>query len=361
MSRPIHFASDNYASVHPEVIAAIAAANDGHDVAYGADAATAAFDAAVAATWGDHAVGFPVFNGTGANVISLMALSPRWGGVVASEHAHLHNDENGAPERVGSLKILAVPSTDGRVAPAQLSRFAADLGDPHRAQPLVLSVSQSTELGTVYSIDELHDLTEAAHALGMRVHLDGARLANAAVHLGVSLAEASAGADILSFGGTKNGALLGEAVVVLAEDLVDSLAHDLPFLRKQTMQLGSKMRFVSAQLGALLTSTDWVGMPLWRRNAAHANAMATRLRHALDPLAEAGSLTFSQATEANAVFAVMRRTVADAVRASYRFYDWQAGPYPGTVEVRWMCAWDTSEEDVDAFAATVADACDRVR
>ncbi|MDN4483396.1 threonine aldolase family protein [Demequina lignilytica] len=360
MSRPIHFASDNYAAVHPEVMEAIAEANVGHDVAYGADAATAAFDAAIAATFGDDALGFPVFNGTGANIVSLMALSPRWGGVVASEHAHINVDENGAPERVGGLKILALPSVDGRLQPEQLARYAGDLGDEHRAQPVVLSVTQSTELGTVYSLEDLRELMHAAHALGMRVHLDGARIANAAAALGVPLAEAVAGADVLSFGGTKNGAMLGEAVVVLAEDLRAPLAHDLPYLRKQTMQLGSKMRFVSAQLTALLTSTGGSGEPLWHRNASHANAMAARLRAALQPAAASGVLTFTQATESNAVFAVLPRRAAAAVRARFRFYDWQAGPDADSVEVRWMCAWDTREEDVDGFAATVLAACEEL-
>lgn len=354
MSTPaVHFASDNYAAVHPEVMAAIAQANHGHDLAYGADATTEAFDAAIAQCFGDHALGFPVFNGTGANIVSLMALSPRWGGVVASEHAHIHNDENGAPERVGGLKVLALPSADGRLTPEQLSRYAGDLGDPHRAQPLVLSMTQSTELGTVYSLEEMAALTHAAHALGMRVHVDGARIANAAARLGVGLAQACAGADILSLGGTKNGAMLGEAVVILAEDLRDQLAHDLPYLRKQTMQLGSKMRYVSAQLTALLTSTDASGEALWLRNARHANAMAGRLRSALGDLAGAGVLRFTQATEANAVFVELPRAVADRVRGTYRFYDWQPGSTPATVEVRLMCAWDTAPEEVDAVAGAV--------
>ncbi|WP_062517450.1 threonine aldolase family protein [Demequina gelatinilytica] len=356
MNRTVHFASDNYAAVHPEVMAAMAAANEGHDVAYGADLATAAFDAAIASTFGDHALGFPVFNGTGANIVSLMALSPRWGGVVASEHAHIHNDENGAPERVGGLKILPLPSADGRLTPDQLARYAGDLGDTHRAQPVVLSVTQSTELGTVYSLEQMAELTYAAHELGMRVHMDGARLANAAAALGVDLATAVSGADVLSFGGTKNGAMLGEAVVVLAEDLRGSLEHDLPYLRKSTMQLGSKMRYVSAQLTALLTSTDVSGEPLWHRNAAHANAMAARLRAALAPLADAGALRFTQDTQSNAVFVELPRAAADAVRAAFRFYDWQPGTAPDSVEARWMCAWDTTPEDVDGFAAAVQQA-----
>ena len=350
MNHPIHFASDNYAAVHPEVMDAIAAANAGHDVAYGADAATAAFDAAVAATWGDDALGFPVFNGTGANVMSLMALSPRWGGVVASQHAHINTDENGAPERVGGLKILPLPAADGRLSPDQLARYAGDLGDEHRAQPVVLSVTQSTELGTVYSLEQMRDLTYAAHELGMRVHMDGARIANAAAALGVSLAQVTAGADLLSFGGTKNGAMLGEAVVILAPELRERLAHDLPYLRKQTMQLGSKMRYVSAQLTALLTSTDDAGAPLWRRNAGHANAMAAHLRERLAPLAERRILRFTQPTEANAVFVEMPRSMAAQLRQDRRFYDWQPGTTADTVEVRLMCAWDTRPEACDELA-----------
>ncbi|MFN3866418.1 MAG: threonine aldolase family protein [Demequina sp.] len=346
-----HFASDNYASVHPEVLAAISDVNVGHDEAYGADAATAAFNAAVAAEFGEHAVGFPVFNGTGANVVSLMALSPRWGGVVASEHAHIHRDENGAPERVGGLKILSVPAPDGRIDPSSIEAWAADIGDEHRAQPLVLSVTQSTELGTVYDLERLAELVLRAHGLGMRVHVDGARIANAAAALGVSLAQACGGADVLSLGGTKNGAMGAEAVVVLAPDLRDRLAAELPHLRKSTMQLGSKMRFASAQLTALLASRDAAGDPLWLRNARHANAMATLLRAELEPLAAEGVLRFTQPTEANAVFVEMPRAMAARLRETVRFYDWQPGSTAGAVEVRLMCAWDTIPADCEEFGA----------
>lgn len=352
----IHFASDNYAAVHPEVMDAMSAVNIGHDAAYGADAATAAFDAAIAAEFGDHAQGFPVFNGTGANVISLMALSPRWGGVVASEHAHIHRDENGAPERVGGLKILEVPAPDGRIDASSLDAWAADMGDEHRAQPMVVSLTQSTELGTVYSLEALAALVERAHALGMRVHVDGARLANAAAALGVSLSQACAGADVVSLGGTKNGAMGAEAVVVLAPDLRERFAADLPYLRKSTMQLGSKMRYTSAQLTALLTSKDDAGEPLWRRNAAHANAMAALLRTRLEPLAAAGTIRFTQATEANAVFVEMPRALAEHTRQRFRFYDWQPGSTPDMVEVRLMGAWDTRVDDCDAFAELIGTA-----
>lgn len=352
----MHFASDNYATVHPEVLTALAVVNDGHQISYGGDPATEALHETVAHAFGAHARVFPMLTGTGANVAALMAMSPRWGAVVASPQAHIHTDENGAPERVGGLKILEVPAERGRISPQALDRWAGNLGDEHRAQPLVLSVTQSTELGTVYPLEDLAALTARAHELGMRVHVDGARLANAAATLGVTLAEACAGADVLSFGGTKNGAMLAEAVIVLAEDLADSLAHDLTYLRKTTMQLSSKMRYVSAQLTALLAMPEGGGEPLWLRNASHANAMAVRLRERLGAPSEAGLLSFSRPTEANAVFAVLPRAAADAVRTSWRFYDWGDGPSPELVEVRWMCAWDTAPDAVDAFAADLTEA-----
>jgi threonine aldolase len=350
-SARIHFASDNYASVHPEVLAAMASADGGHQSAYGADDVTKAFNAAIRDTFGEQAVAFPTFNGTGANVVALMGLSPRWGGVVASEHAHINVDEGGAPERVGGLKILPLPSEDGRLYPSQLDRYVGDLGDEHRAQPLVLSVSQSTELGTVYPPDHLREVVDVAHSHGMRVHVDGARIANAAAALGVSLLEACGGADVLSLGGTKNGAMLGEAVVILSPDLVDSMGADVPYLRKQTMQLGSKMRYISAQLTALLTSTDSTGDPLWLRNARHANAMAASLRDELEWLSNDGWLGFTQATEANAVFVDMPGALAEKLRRSYHFYDWQPGSEASSLEVRLMCAWDTPASAVQDFGA----------
>ncbi len=352
----IHFASDNYASVHPEVAAAMTAADGEHQPAYGADASTAEFDEAIKSMFGPHALGFPVFNGTGANVVSLMAVSPRWGGVVASEYAHIHNDEGGAPERVGGLKILELPAPDGRLLPAQLDRYVGDFGDFHRAQPAVLSLTQSTEVGTVYSVQDIRALVDAAHARGMKVHVDGSRLANAAASLGVSLKDACGGADILSLGGTKNGAMLGEAVVILNPELAETLGRDMPYVRKMTMQLGSKMRYVSAQLTALMTSTDEAGDALWLRNARRANGTAARLRDGLAPLALSGAIQFTQDTQANALFVEMPRTLAEKLRQNVRFYDWQAGRSDETVEVRLMTAWDTTEESVDAFVSLVNEA-----
>lgn len=343
------FASDNYAPAHPEVMAAVVAANSGHARAYGADPWTDALRERARELFGERATIHPVFNGTGANVLSLMAMTRRWNGVVTSRWAHVNTDENGAPERVGGLKLLTVDAPDGRLTPAAVARYAGDLGDVHRAQPTVLSLTQCTELGTVYGVEELRALADAAHAHGMHVHLDGSRLANAAAHLGTDLRAITTdvGVDVLSLGGTKNGALLGEAVVVIEPEATGDAAR---YLQKSTMQLASKMRFVSAQLLALLGEPG-DDDPLWRRNAAHANAMAARLRAAVEGLVEV-----TQPTEANAVFAVVPRAAADAVRARYPFYDWSATADPERVEVRWMCAWDTTPEDVDAFAAALADA-----
>ncbi|PJI90948.1 threonine aldolase family protein [Luteimicrobium subarcticum] len=339
------FASDNYAGAHPEVLAALVAANDGHAVSYGDDPWTDRLQDVVRGHFGPRATAYPVFNGTGANVVALATALPRWGAVVTPSTAHVAVDENGAPERVGGLKLLTVDTPDGRLTPELLDREAWGWGDAHRAQPLGVSVSQSTELGTTYTVDALRELVEHAHRLGMVVHVDGARLSNAAAHLGVGLGELTTdlGVDVVSLGGTKNGLVLGEAVVVLNPDVGDGIEY----VRKMTMQLGSKLRFVSAQLVALY------GSDLWRTSAAHANAMATRLRAGL---AGVEGVVPTRPTESNAVFAALAPDAADRVRERFRFYDWDARRDDGLVEVRWMCAWDTTEADVDAFVDAVAGA-----
>lgn len=338
------FASDNYAGVHPEILEAIATANGGHAAAYGDDPYTGHLQAVVRSHFGEQAEAFPVFNGTGANVIALQALVPRWAGVVCAQSAHVNTDENGAPERVGGLKLLTVPAGDGKLTPALVDEQAWGLGNVHRAQPLALSLTQSTELGTVYRPDELGALCEHAHGLGMRVHLDGARLANAAAFLGVPLRELTtdAGVDVLSFGGTKNGLLLGEAVVVLDPAATTGLGY----LRKATMQLASKMRFLSAQLVALLEGD------LWLRSAAHANEMARRLSRAVEGVP---GVRLTQPTEANAVFAVLPPAAVEVARDRFTFHDWDHR----SGEVRLMCAWDTTPGDVDDLVATLRHALDR--
>ena len=332
------FASDNYAGVHPEVLDALATANGGHQIAYGEDEYTEHLGVVMAQHFGDDIEVFPVFNGTGANVLSLQSMLPRWGGVICASTAHVNNDESTAPETVGGFKLLTVPALQGKLTPTLIDQQAHGRGDEHRAQPLVVTITQSSELGTIYTPDEVSAISSHAHSLGMTVHLDGARISNAAASLSVpfSAFTRDAGVDIVSFGGTKNGLMGAEAIVVLNPEAV----HGLIYLRKMNMQLASKMRFVSAQLIALLEGD------LWSRSATHANAMATRLRAALE---DVHGVNFTQPTQANGVFATLPLGVADELRKEFRFYDWN----PATGEVRWMCAWDTTEGDVDRFAAAV--------
>lgn len=350
MSTPLHdpgwrgFASDNYAGVHPAVLDALTLANGGHQVAYGEDVYTARLQDVVRSHFGQQAEAFPVFNGTGANVVGLTSVLPRWGAVVTSGTAHIHTDEAGAPERVTGLKLLTVPTPDGKLTPDLLEREAWGWGDEHRAQPLAVSITQSTELGTLYTPHEIRAIADLAHGHGMAVHLDGARIWNAAAALDLPFRTftTDVGVDVLTFGGTKNGLLGTEAVIVLDP----TRAAGLGYLRKLTMQLTSKMRFASAQLLALFADD------LGRRSAAHANAMARLLRTRLEEgLAEGtvDGLTFTQPTQANAVFASLPAGVADRIRARVRFYDWDRT----RSEVRWMTAWDTTEADVDAFVEVI--------
>ncbi|MEV4668379.1 threonine aldolase family protein [Microbacterium sp. LWO12-1.2] len=339
------FASDNYSGIHPEVLAAIAEANDGHQGAYGSDVYTARLQEVFQEQFGDGVEAFPVFNGTGANVTGLQSMLPRWGAVIAASTAHINVDEGGAPEKIGGFKLLTVPTEDGKLTPELIDREAWGWGDEHRAQPLVVSITQSTELGTLYTAEEIRAIADHAHERGMKLHLDGARLSNAAAALDLPLRAFTrdAGVDVLSFGGTKNGAMLGEAVVVLNPAASDGLVYS----RKFNMQLSSKMRFVSAQLIALLEGD------LWLRNARHANAMAARLRGEIEAGIAAGSIngvSFTQPTQSNGVFATVPDGVADALRESFRFYDWDAARN----EVRWMCSFDTHESDVDAFVTELS-------
>lgn len=333
-----NFASDNYAGAHPEVIAAIVEANGGHQVAYGGDVYTERLRELVRETFGPDAQAFPVFTGTGANVTALMSVLPRWGTVLTTSTAHIHTDEAGAPGGGSGLKLLTVPAPEGKLTPELIDEATLGWGDDHRAQPLAVSITQPTEVGTLYSVAEIRAIADHVHERGMVLHMDGARVANAAAGLGVGFREftTDAGVDILSFGGTKNGLLYGEMVIVLTPQVAEGLVY----LRKLTMQLGSKMRFLSAQLIALLTDG------LWLRSASHANAMAKRLR---DGLLDAPGLEFTHATEANAVLVILPPGVAERLHERYSFYDWN----PASGEVRWMTAFDTTEADVDEFVAAV--------
>lgn len=329
------FASDNYAGVHPEILEAIGRANGGHQVAYGADVYTQHLQEVFQNHFGGDATAYPVFNGTGANVISLQAMTERWDAVICAESAHINVDEGGAPERVGGLKLLPVPTPLGKLTPGLVDLQAWGWGNEHRAQPKVVSITQSTELGTLYSVDEIAAVVEHAHARDLLVHLDGARIANAAAALGVPLRAftTDVGVDVVSFGGTKNGMMLGECVVVLSPDSV----RGMPFLRKLSMQLASKMRFVSVQFDALLSGD------LWLRNASHANAMAARLEAAVG---DVDGVEVQRPVEANSVFAILPVAVTGRLQRRYPFYVWDEG----SGEVRWMTSFDTTEADVDGFA-----------
>lgn len=330
------FASDNYSGIHPAVLEAIAAANVGREPAYGGDSITARLQQTFHRHFGEQAEAFPVFNGTGANVVALAAMTTRFGAVVCTSTAHIHVDECGAPERVGGVKLLTIPTHDGKLTPELIDLEARGMDDVHRAQPQVVSITQTTELGTAYTVQEIGAICDHAHSLGLSVHLDGARIANAAAHLDVPLRAftTDAGVDVVSFGGTKNGLMLGEAVVVLNPDA----APHLDYVRKSSAQLASKMRFVSAQFEALL------GTDLWLENSTHANAMAQRLANGLE-----GLVVMPRPVQANAVFVRLPRAVIDDLRGTYQFYDWDE-----TVgEVRWMTAWDHTPDEVDAFVSDV--------
>jgi threonine aldolase len=332
------FASDNYAGVHPEILEAIAVANGGHQVSYGEDVYTEHVQDVFRAHFGEQAAAYPVFNGTGANVVGLQAMTERWDAVICAETAHVNVDECGAPEKVAGLKVLTLPTPDGKLTPELIAGHAWGWGDEHRAQPRVVSFAQSTELGTCYTPEQIAAISEQAHRHGMKVHLDGSRLANAAATLKLPMRAftTDAGVDVLSFGGTKNGMLMGEAVVVLEPSAV----RGMPFLRKAGMQLASKMRFISVQFEALLAGD------LWLRSASRANEMARRLAEAVRGL---DGLRITQAVEANAVFAILPRDVTERLQKRFRFYTWNER----TGEVRWMASFDTTEADIDAFAEAI--------
>jgi threonine aldolase len=333
------FASDNSATIHPEVLAAIARVNVGHTFGYGHDEYTLSVERRVANEFGSDASAFFVFNGTGANVLSLRAACRRFEAVICAETAHLNVDECGAPEVIAGVKVLTVPGVDGKLTPELVESRIARVGDEHAVQPHLVSISQCTELGTLYTADEVRELADVAHAHHLLLHVDGARLSNAAAALGVGLREAAAGADVVSFGGTKNGLLGAEAVVLLNPEL----AHDFLYVRKQSMQLASKMRFLAAQFDALISDE------LWLRCARHANTMAARLA---DAVSDVPGVQITRPVQANAVFAIVPSEAISSLQREYPFYVWDES----IGEVRWMCSWDTTEEDLEGFAAAVRDA-----
>lgn len=334
MSERRAFASDNWAGAHPEVLAAVAEANRGHVHAYGDDPWTERAVERFREHFGDQAEVFWAFNGTGANVTALQACVQPFGAVICPATAHINTDECGAPERfLGGGKLLTVPTPDGKLTPELVAPLLTGFGNEHHNQPQAVSITQSTELGTLYSAEEIRALADQAHDHGLRLHVDGARIANAAAALGQPLRAftTDAGVDAISFGGTKNGALGAEAVVFLDP----LLARDFRYIRKQSGQLASKSRFIAAQFLALFEDD------LWLRSAGHANVMARRLAEGLRRL----DVALCQEPQANEVFACLHLEVVEPLRAAADFYVWDET----RSEVRLVTSWDTTEEDVDGF------------
>jgi threonine aldolase len=334
----VTFASDNAAGVHPAIMEALRRANAGHAIAYGADPWTERLLATLRELFGAPVEALPVWGGTGANVVALACLLRASDAVVCTDAAHIHVDEAGAPERLTGGKLLAVPRPDAKLRPDDLARFLGWQGDEHHPQPKVVSITQSTELGTLYTADEVGALCDEAHRHGLFVHVDGARIANAAAALGgdVRSFTIDAGVDVVSFGGTKNGMMYGEAVVFCRPELGERAR----FVRKQLTQLPSKARFVSAQLLALLEGG------LWLELAGHANAMTHRL---YDQVRGLPGLVVEHEPVVNSLFPILPPAASDELRAWCAFYPWDEVRH----QVRWMTAWDTAPEDVDAFAAGV--------
>jgi len=335
MTQRKSFGSDNHAGAHLAVLRAILDANSGDAVAYGADQWTERVTTGLRETFGaDDA--FLVLNGTGANVLGLSLLLRRHEAVICADSAHINTDECGAPERLLGTKLVTVPAPDGKLTPELIAERLSGRGNDHFAQPGAVAITQSTEFGTCYSLAELRKIADFCHVSDLRVYLDGARLANAAAYLDCPLAELAECADVLSFGGTKNGAICAEALIVMRP----GLAADVPYLRKQQTQLTSKMRFVAAQFDALLQDD------LWRASAAHANAMARRLAAGA---ATVPGVEIVYPVQANAVFARLDPKHIVALQQDWFFHVWDEQ----ASIVRWMAAFDTTEADIDAFVASI--------
>jgi threonine aldolase len=332
------FASDNAAGAHPVVLDAVARANDGHELAYGDDPHTRECEQRFRDLFDAPVETLLTFNGTGANVLALASMLGPAQAVVCTDWAHIAVDETGAPERVLGAKLIDLPSTDGKLRPEQLRELEHLRGVQHHAQPGVVSITQSTELGSLYTVDEIAELCDVAHSMEMTVHLDGARIANATAALGGTVESLravtiDAGVDVVSFGGTKNGLLGGEAVVYLDP----ALTRSARYLRKQVTQLPSKMRFIAAQFNALLDDD------LWIRSAAHANAMAQLL---YELTLDVPGVEHDAPPAVNSVFPCLPPDAIEPLRAWCFFWDWDVSRH----QVRWMTAWDTTEDDVRTFA-----------
>jgi threonine aldolase len=332
------FASDNNSGVHPDVIKAIAEVNEGHAVGYGGDEVTARTENLFRETFGQQARVFFVYNGTGANVIALQAMTRPFNAVIAADTAHINVDECGAPEKHTGCKMLTIQTPDGKLTPELIRQHLHGFGFEHHSQPAVVSVTQATEMGTLYTLEELKILSEFVHSKGLYFHMDGARISNAAAALGCSFKEMTTdvGVDVLSFGGTKNGLMFGEAVVFLNSEFGDHAKY----IRKQTTQLHSKMRYIAVQFETFLSKE------LWRKNAEHSNRMAALLAEELKPLSD---IQLTQKPEANGVFAIVPPHIIEPLQQKYFFYMWDESRN----EVRWMTSFDTTEAEIQGFVTEI--------
>jgi threonine aldolase len=332
------FASDNNAGVHPEIMKAIENVNSGHTIAYGDDPHTASAVHKIRCILGEEVQPFFVFTGTAANVLGLDAITQPFHSIICAETSHIHEDECGAPERWTGCKLLSLESADGKLSPASIEKHMYGIGFEHHSQPHVISITQSTEMGTLYTPDEIRAITDYAHEHNMLVHMDGARISNAAASLGTGFREFTMdiGIDVLSFGGTKNGMMYGEAVVFRNEEL----ARDFKYMRKQGMQLASKMRYIAAQFERFLDEE------IWLKNARHANRMAKMLEAEVMKIE---GIRITQPVQSNAVFAILPKEIIPILQEAFFFYIWDEA----AGEVRWMCSYDTAEEDVYNFSSLV--------
>lgn len=340
------FGSDNHSGISPEVLTAIASANVDHALAYGDDEYCARTTELFRREFGATAQPYFVFNGTGANVMCIDAMCRSHHAVVCAETAHINVDECGAPQRIVGCRLLPVKTPDGKLTPELVMTQLHGFGFEHHSQPRAISITQPTELGTLYTLDEIRALADLAHKYNMYIHLDGARLANAAVALGCTFKQMTTdcGIDCLSFGGTKNGLMMGESAVMLNP----TLDVELKYRRKQMTQLCSKMRFMAAQFEAYLSTS------LWRRNAEHSNQMA-RLLHF--KVANVAGVEVVYPVQANSVFVRLPREVWTALQKDYFFYDWDEADNV----VRWMCSFDTTEADIEDFVAKLRSHLDNYR
>ncbi|MEI6049194.1 MAG: low specificity L-threonine aldolase [Bacteroidota bacterium] len=328
------FASDNNAGIHPDILKEIISVNTGHVIGYGSDIYTERALNIFKEQFGSSTETFFVFTGTAANVLSLTGITRSWNSVITAYTAHLEQDECGAPEKFTGCKVLTVETQDGKINVELIEKHIHGFDFEHHSQPKVISITQSTEMGTVYTVPEIKEISDFAHARGMMLHMDGARIANAAVSLNLPFKAftTDAGVDVLSFGGTKNGMMFGEAICFLKPDLCDNFKY----IRKQGMQLASKMRFISAQYIAYFRDD------LWKKCATHSNSMAVILAEKLQQFSE---LKITQLVQSNGIFLIMPKPVAEKLQTHFFFYPWNEK----ASEYRLMTSWDTTEEDIEDF------------